>query len=275
MVLLPGSPMLLDPGHDDYFGTKTPGCMDLSRSVFLEPTSAAPELPRGAVTPPTSPVATVTIPSVLTSHPSVNVRVTWSGGSTDWTGFATMPPSARPLVYDLDLSTEGGAFVRVGSGGTPVGAFSIAAGHTYLYRVRSRSGYTGFVSPWTVGRAFRVALVDSASSAIRFAGRWTTSRGSAFLGGSVRTSSARGATATLTFTGQRVAWIARVGPAGGTARVYLDGRLAKTVSLRSPHVRNRQAAFTSGWLPLGRHTLRVVQSSSGAAVTVDSFVVAG
>jgi hypothetical protein len=41
----PWAPSVLDPGHDDYYLTGRTACPDLSRSVFLVPTSAAPEAP--------------------------------------------------------------------------------------------------------------------------------------------------------------------------------------------------------------------------------------
>lgn len=43
---LPWYPALLDVGHDDYYRADVPGCLDLSRSAFLDPS------PAGAAAPP-------------------------------------------------------------------------------------------------------------------------------------------------------------------------------------------------------------------------------
>jgi hypothetical protein len=40
-------PSILDIGHDDYFKHNKPGCLDLAKSVFLDPTAANPVLPPG------------------------------------------------------------------------------------------------------------------------------------------------------------------------------------------------------------------------------------
>ncbi len=40
-------PSILDIGHDDYFKHNKPGCLDLAKSVFLDPTEANPVLPPG------------------------------------------------------------------------------------------------------------------------------------------------------------------------------------------------------------------------------------
>lgn len=60
-----GAPQL-DPGHDDYFGTKQTTCLDLAHSPFLDPLPAVVQTPVGR------PLATYLLPGAVAYQPQLN-----------------------------------------------------------------------------------------------------------------------------------------------------------------------------------------------------------
>jgi hypothetical protein len=112
---------------------------------------------------------------------------------------------------------------------------------------------------------------QESSQSIRYKGRWASARHSGYAGDRVRYATRPGAKATLTFKGRSVAWIGPTGPTRGTARVYVDGRYVKTVSLRSRGFHARATLFTRSWSKAGRHTLTIVVSASGRPVAIDEL----
>jgi hypothetical protein len=107
------------------------------------------------------------------------------------------------------------------------------------------------------------------------AGRWRLAASSGASGCEVRYATASGATATFSFTGRAVAWVAPVGATRGSARVYVDGTYRTTVNLRATSFRARRIVFRASWPSAGTHTLeiRVAGSSGHPRVDVDAFVV--
>ena len=69
--------------------------------------------------------------------------------------------------------------------------------------------------------------------------------------------------------------MAPTGPTRGSARVYLDGTLQKTVSFYSKTPSFRKLMYTHMWAASGTHTLKlvVVGTAGRARVDVDAFVV--
>ena len=142
----------------------------------------------------------------------------------------------------------------------------------YQVRATDRAGNTG---AWRTGAAFHLRLASERSSAVRYAGTWTPRLSTVNLGGTSKSSRAAGATASYTFTGSQVAWIAPRGPTGGSARVSIDGRAVATVSLKSSTLLPRRAVFTYAWSSAGRHriTIRVLGTAGHPRVDVDEFAV--
>jgi hypothetical protein len=125
-------------------------------------------------------------------------------------------------------------------------------------------------------RSTGLRLVADRSPAIDYDGGWRTARHRGYHGRTVRYASARGASATLTFTGRGVTWYGPTGPTRGKARVYVDGRLVKTVDLRGSTFRARGAVFSKRWSSSKRHTIRIVVlgTSGRAMVAIDDFGIA-
>ena len=122
-------------------------------------------------------------------------------------------------------------------------------------------------------RSSGLRLIPDRSAAIDYDGRWRTARHGGYRGGTVRYATSRGASATLTFTGRAVTWYGPTGPTRGKAKVYVDGRLVRTVDLRGSGFRARAAVFSKRWSTARQHTIRIVVlgTSGRAMVAIDDF----
>ena len=105
------------------------------------------------------------------------------------------------------------------------------------------------------------------SPMIAYSAAWRSASYSRYAGGAVRYATKAGAKATFTFNGSRVTWYGPVGPTRGQARVYVDGKLARTVDLHSRSFAARSAVFSKAWAKAGKHTL-VIEVVGTAAPSV-------
>ena len=120
-----------------------------------------------------------------------------------------------------------------------------------------------------------VSVYQEGSKAVSYGGRWFTAYYPDYLGGKVRSTNARGASASLRFRGAAVSWIGPVGPTRGKARVYIDGKLVKTVNTYSPRFRPTRVLFQQSWSTNGTHRIKVVSSGTSGhpTVAIDAFAV--
>lgn len=121
----------------------------------------------------------------------------------------------------------------------------------------------------------RSARYSERSSTISYTGSWRPARHGAYAGGGVRYATADGATATITFTGSRVAWYGPVGPTRGKARILIDGVAVKTVDLKRASFQATTILYSASWKAAGRHTLsiEVIATPGGRLVAIDELVV--
>lgn len=129
------------------------------------------------------------------------------------------------------------------------------------------------VDSFTVGRT----TTQENSTRIRY-DMWRGVGASGASGRSYRSSAVAGQTASLSFTGTRVDWVATTGPGWGKAEVYVDGVDKGTVDLYAA-VRHFQTVKPFSGLAAGHHTITVkvlgTKNPAAAATTVnvDAFVV--
>ena len=116
---------------------------------------------------------------------------------------------------------------------------------------------------------------QESSSAVTYAGSWSTKTSTSDWGGHLKVASRASASATFHLTGWGVAIVASRGPSEGSARVYVDGVLATTINLHASAGTLRQLVFTRAWSSPRSHSVRlVVLGSSGhPAVDLDGFVI--
>lgn len=199
-------------------------------------------------------------------------------------GSSTAPVRVRWTAVDagsnvklnrLQQQANAGAWRTVASPLVTAGTRSLTVGGTvYRFRVRA-TDYAGHTSADRAGPTFRVVRTQQASSSIHYAGSWSTSSNPLASGGSYRRATAAGATASYTFTGRAIGWVATTGPGYGQARVTVDGGAAVVIDLSSPTADWRRVVFSASFSGLKSHTIRIrtLGTVGHPTVSVDAFVV--
>jgi hypothetical protein len=201
-----------------------------------------------------------TAPTVSAPKVSLRSATTLSGSSlraaASWTGSDI--GGAGVASYDVAQSTDGGAFVVIGSAlATTSLSLVLSPGHTYRYEVRPRDAASN-LGAWLAGPTLRPLLVQQTSAAIHYTGTWTTTTSTVYSGGSARFASAAGASVSYTFSGRSVGAVLARGPYRGAVKVYVDGVLASTIDLYAATDTYRYVAFARTWTSVGTHTLKLV-----------------
>ncbi len=146
--------------------------------------------------------------------------------------------------------------------------FSAGAG-PHIFQVQASDAVgnsaTSASSGWT--------LTEAQQTAATYSGSWSTFSAPAAWG-TTRYSKTRGASATFTFNGTDVVWVAQRGPRRGKAKVYLDGKLTR-VDLYASSLTERRVVFSAAKLAAGQHTLKIVVNGTTGRprVDVDGFLV--
>ncbi|MFE9659081.1 N-acetylmuramoyl-L-alanine amidase [Streptomyces sp. NPDC005955] len=155
------------------------------------------------------------------------------------------------------------------------GPTTTSAGHT------AQSGKTAKWSMTAYDRAGNTAAASVSGTAVilqessaKKSGAWSSKSSSSYLGGKSLASSAKNASLTWTFTGRSAALVVSRAATSGQLDVYVDGRLAKTVDLKSSSTKYRDALWTRSWSSSAPHTVKiVVKGTKGRpAVTTDGLV---
>lgn len=90
----PWNPSVLDIGHDDYFGHNNPKCLDIAKSVFLDPISSNAATPTGwsAVKRTCSVKGTTPTNITFTNDSERTLRIYWIDYNCKETFYNTLPP---------------------------------------------------------------------------------------------------------------------------------------------------------------------------------------
>ena len=192
---------------------------------------------------------------------TIPVVLSWSA-ATDVSGIAT---------YRVQVSRNGGAYTTLATTATRSATLHAVSNASYRFRVNA-TDTLGNVGAAVTSAAFKAVAVSEASAT--FSGSWRLARIASAWGGLYRFSVTRGSAATYRFSGRAIAWVAPRSTIYGSARVYIDGRLAATVNLQgSPAA--RRIVYVAAWSSTGTHTIRiaVLGTSGHPRVVVDGFVV--
>jgi beta-N-acetylhexosaminidase len=177
--------------------------------------------------------------------------------------------------YSVERKVGGGAWTAQGLASPTATSLaqSLAFGSVDQYAARAADG-AGNASGWAYGASVMPILRESSSAYVATSGSWWTAGNTGYSGGSTRFATTPGASASYTFTGSGVAWVAAVGSARGSARVYLDGTYYATVSLYATTTALRRIVYAANWGSQGTHTIRivVVGTAGHPRVDVDAFV---
>ena len=195
---------------------------------------------------------------------TVPVRVLWS--ASDPSGIASSA---------LQRSSNGAAWttMNLASATATAADSTIAIGGTARHQVRATDRNAN-TSDWVVGGLVKASVYQQSSAAVTWTGSWSTASWTGASGGSVRYATAKGASATFSFTGSSVAWVAAKGPTRGSVWVYVDGAYAGSVGLYASSGQSRAIVFARNWTSVGSHTLKIVVAGTAGhpRVDVDAFV---
>lgn len=149
----------------------------------------------------------------------------------------------------------------------------LLVGATYRYGVTATDG-AGNESGREKGAFFAPVVRESSMSNVTFSGDWIRSEKDGYSGGATRYASDAGASASHTFTGTSIGWVAAVGPGRGSAEVYVDGVHRSKISLFSAEPASRQIVFVAHWPSQASHTIEivVVGTPNHPRIDVDAFV---
>jgi hypothetical protein len=187
------------------------------------------------------------------------MRITW-GGTDAGSGIAS---------YDVARSYDGGAYTTIASATTATAMnWTMNPGHSYRFRVRARDK-AGNLGTWVYASTWYSSLTQNSSSSIAYTGAWTTSSGANYSGGSVKSATDAGASASLAFSGRAIALVSTLRDTGGEVQVWIDGALAGTVDTFAASTTHRQVVFSQAWSSYGSHTIKLVVVGTPDRPTVD------
>ena len=219
------------------------------------------------VDPPNVTAPTVRLLSGTTiSQGRAKMRVVWSADEA----------ASAIDHHELERKIDAGPWIVVSSTLiAPIAEQFVDPAHVYQYRARAIDR-AGNVGPWQSGGSVTVAAIAERSPRITYTGSWKTSRSPALWGGRAMRSSSAGATASITFTGRSIAWVSRMGPERGKARIFVNGVRVATVDLRSSKVKNQRVVWAVTWGTAASRTVSIrVRGTAGRPwVELDGFVTA-
>lgn len=128
---------------------------------------------------------------------------------------------------------------------------------------------------WSESAPTWLSTPQEADEQVTLSPEWQLRDAAAAFGGSRAVTSAAGASISFNFSGRSVGWVARRGPAAGTAEVSLDGGPATIVDLYRARSIDRQLVYVAADLADGEHVLTITTTEAGANVYGDAFVVLG
>ncbi len=208
----------------------------------------------------TKPVETVGGGALATTVP---ITLRWSGTDVGW-GIGS---------YKLQQSVDDGAWKTIAlprPKSTSIVRF-VTVGTPIRYRVRAIDD-AGNRSTWDYGPTFKPRVVEDSSTGVDYRRSWSSVTDPTAHGGGLRESATASAKATFAFRGRDIAWVAERGPGHGKAKVYVDGRLVRTVNLAATGDSPRRVVFQRHWAAVGNHSIRIEVVGNGI-VSLDAFVV--
>ena len=228
------------------------------------PTPRNSASPARDVTPPTvtRPPKPVFIRDSQLRATTVPIRITW--GATD--------DSSGVCSYSLAEKIDGGPYTGVAlpsATATQVTVFLAPGSTAYRFRV-SATDCAGNPTPTpTPGRAFTLTALQETDSRIAYSAGWTREALAGAYGGSVKYSTAAGATATLSVTGHAVAWVVPRDATRGKADVSLDGTTIATVDLASPSPLARRVVWAANVQASATHALKLTNDGTAGRPRID------
>lgn len=216
--------------------------------------------------PPRPAIATNSVISDTTTSSRVTAVITWTAGGTG------SPVAANQLQQSLNSGSW--TSLSLTTPNATKATRSLSPVSTYRFRTRSVDA-AGNWSSWSTGSTFQARSVQQTNTSIRYTGMWTTRTRSDASGGSLRYARAKGAKASLRFTGRGIAIVAPRSTTGGEMDVYVDGVRVKTAYLSAETYQPRRVVFSKSWSSSGTHTITIVKkyANTDYPISLDAFVI--
>ena len=122
----------------------------------------------------------------------------------------------------------------------------------------------GFIAP--TGRT------EQNSPAVTYTGTWLPNTSSDLSGGSAVLATNLGSSASITFNGTGITWIAYRDPWSGIANVYVDGVPTATVDTYLATAQAQTPAYVINGLVYGTHSLRIEATGTHSSGSLDSWI---
>jgi hypothetical protein len=214
--------------------------------------------------------------------------ISWIGVRDPWSGFALVYLDGVLNTVDTYGSTTMYQQVLFTARGLAAGphTLSIQIIHSRdvngsgswvwidAFDIENGSGVTGGITA-TAGRS------EQNNPAVNYAGTWFLNINPVQSGGTAVLAVDFGSSATFSFTGTGVTWIAYRDQWSGIAKISVDGALTATVDTYLPTNRAQANAYSVTGLSSGAHTLTIAvtgahsSASLGSWIWVDAFDVLG
>lgn len=222
---------------------------------------------------PISTAPTAALPAAGTRHGSSTVTVTLRWSATDPNGDAISR-------YEVQERNTSGNWVGLYSGKATVGTRSVTPGRPMTWRIRATDA-RGSVGNWAMNEVPKAVTVNQeTASTIVQDPSWSSVSVSGALGGRVDRSRTKDATASFSFTGSHIAYVATKARDRGFVQVIVDDQIRGTFDLYRSSTSSREVVFSTDLAP-GDHTIVIKvlgtkrSSASSTYVDLDAFTVLG
>ena len=239
------------------------GGLDQAHLAFLQTGSSVPV---DSTPPNVSPLPDAILRKATTINSGkVPALVRWA--ATDASGICS---------YALQSTLNGGSptGIALPSAMSTTHAVNLASSaNVHVYEAQA-TDCVGNASAFKPGPSVRLTAFQDVNAGITYTAAWARGNAPLAFGGSIHSTSKKGASATFKFTGRQVAYVATRAANRGIAHVYLDGKLVANVDLHSATAMHRRIVFAHAWATDGAHTIKIVCAGTAghATVDVDAFV---
>ena len=218
---------------------------------------AQPEARRGLTTSGRRLNAAYALDVTAPSAPAVSVRAKL--GSTIGTS-----STAMAITWPASTDASGIESYRVRFRKTGTTTWTTIAGATTS---RSATAFLTYSQPYelqvtardrganttTTTVAFTPTRYTESSSLATYTGNWSLVESSSYQGGKARATTTAGRKVSYAITGRSIAWVAATGPTRGSAKIWVDGVYAGSVSLRASTTSYRKVVWSRSWRRRSAH----------------------